>query len=306
MDRTDLRIFSRLVGDPFVSDEHLGREVGLTGKAVRLRRQRMETEGVLAEYGVHPRAEILGRHAVTCGYVGGGESEPPVARLTEIEDLVYVRRFRPNFHQVVRFTRQRDPTPDPRLARWFGRPLPRPFDEPSPESSIGPDHLSRADWAVLEAVVRAPRGPNSVRSREAHLSTRSFRLHQSKLEAAGAWGCAMILNLEREAGLATYGIWLKVDESFDERSLGPLRLWDRPHWTRNPRGVYLLGSGENYFEARALELRLGSLPGVVAADPLIPAGGFFARERLLTWIRAEREHRTRSSRSRGADAGPAD
>jgi len=144
---------------------------------------------------------------------------------------------------------------------------------------------------VLEAVVGAPRAPYSIQARHAKVSARTFRIHQTKLEAAHALECAMILNLEREAGLATYGIWLKVDESFDEKSVELARLWDRPHWTRNPRGVYLLGSGDNYFEARELELRLRSLRGVVSADPLIPAGGFFARERLLTWIRSERERR---------------
>ena len=291
MDRTDLRIFTRLVGDPFTSDERLGRDVGLTGKAVRLRRQRMEKERVLTEYGLHPSAEILGRHAVTWRYEGSEGTAPAVARWKEIEDLAYVRSFRPTFHMVVRFTKDPHPSPDPRLTRWLGRPLEGPLEERPSRSSMGADELSRIDWRVLEAVVEAPRAPYSVQARRARVSPRTFRIHRSKLEAAHALQCAMILDLEREGGLATYGIWLKVDESFDERSAELPQLWDRPHWTRNPRGVYLLGSGRNYLEARELELRLRSLPGVLSADPLIPAGGFFARERLLGWIRAERERR---------------
>jgi hypothetical protein len=148
----------------------------------------------------------------------------------------------------------------------------------------------------LEAVVRTPRSPYSVKAKQADVSARTFRIRQAKLEAAGALEWVMILNLEREAGLAAYGIWLRVDDSFDEKGVELPRLWDRPHWTQNPRGVYLLGAAENYFEARELELRLRSLPGVVGADPLIPAGGFFARERFLKWIRAERERRFPSSR----------
>ncbi|MGA7860347.1 MAG: AsnC family transcriptional regulator [Thermoplasmata archaeon] len=294
MDRTDLGIFTRLVADPFLSDERLGREVGLTGKAVRLRRKRMETDGVLTEYGIHPRAEILGRHAVAWGYVGKDRPELPVSQLCEVEDLVYVRSFRPNLRMVVRFTKDPEPPNDPRLARILGRPLEGPLDERPATPSIRADALSQVDWKVLEAVVRAPRAPYSVQSRSVDVSPKAFRIRLAKLEAAHALECAMILNLEREAGLATYGIWLKVDESFDEKALELPRLWDRPHWTRNPRGVYLLGSGDSYFEARELELRLQSLPGVVSADPLIPAGGFFARERLLTWIRAERESRFQS------------
>jgi DNA-binding Lrp family transcriptional regulator len=299
MDRTDLRIFSRLVADPFLSDETLAREVGLTRKAVRLRRKRMETERVLTEYGVHPRAEILGRHAVTWRYVGKDWAQVPVSQLGEVEDLVYVMNFRPNFHMAVRFTKDPDPTPDPRLARMLGRPLEGPADDRPARSSIRADALSRVDWKVLEAVVRDPRAPYSVQARYAAVSPRTVRTHTEKLEAADALACIMILNLEREAGLATYGIWLKVDESFDEKAVELPRLWDRPHWTRNPRGVYLLGSADNYFEARELELRLRSLPGVVGADPLIPAGGWFARDRLLTWIRGELERRYPSSRRRG-------
>ena len=291
MDATDLRIFSELVSNAFLSDESLGRRVGLTGKAVRLRRKRMETEGVLTEYGVHPAAEILGRYAVAWRYVGKDWAEASRSQLAEIEDLAYVMSFRPALHRVVRFTREPNPPADPRLTRILGQPVGELLGEREPTASIGADRLSSVDWKVLEAVVGAPRAPYSIKARRAKTAARTVRTHQARMEAAHVLQCAMILNLEREAGLATYGIWLKVDDSFDEKALEIPRLWDRPHWTRDPRGVYLLGSAENYFAARELELRLRSLPGVVGADPLIPAGGFFARERLLAWIRAERERR---------------
>ena len=291
MDRTDLGIFSRLVGNPFLSDETLAREVGLSGKAVRLRRKRMEVQGVLTEYGVHPSAEILGRRAVTWRYQGKDWADVPSSRLSEIQDLAYVMSFRPNLHVAVRFVKEASPQEDPHLSKILGQPLNETPDERAPQSSIRADALSWVDWKVLEAVVRAPRAPFSIQAQSAHLSPRTLRIHKSKLESANAIECVMILNLEREAGLATYGIWLKVDGSFDEKAVELPRLWDRPHWTQNPRGVYLLGSAENYFEAREVELRLRSLPGVVGADPLIPAGGFFARERLLAWIRGERERR---------------
>ncbi len=298
MDRTDLGIFSRLVAEPFLSDETLGREVGLTGKAVRLRRKRMEADGVLTEYGVHPAAEILGRYAVSWRYAGMDRTELPVSQLSEVEDLAFVMSFRPAFHRVVRFTKEPDPPADPRLTRIFGQPIGGPLGERRPMPSIRADALSYVDWKVLEAVVGAPRAPHTFNARQANVSARTFRIHRAKLDMAHALECAMILNLEREAGLATYGIWLRVDESFDEKSVELPRLWDRPHWTQNPRGVYLLGSADNYFEARELELHLRALPGVVSADPLIPAGGFFARERLLTWVRAERERRFRPPRPR--------
>ena len=297
MDRIDLLIFSRLVGDPLRSDARLAREVGLTGKAVRLRRKRLEADGILREYGLHPPAELLGRTSVSWGYVGRDVPDLPVDRLLEVEDLVYVMSFRPKFHIAVRFSSEPDAPPDPRLARLLGRPLDGPLHDRARGSGPRPDRLSRVDWKVLQALVAAPRASYSVQARLADVSPRTVRIHRSRLDAAGALGCIMILDLAREAGLATYGIWLKVDGSFDERSVELPRLWDRPHWTDHPRGVYLLGSADNYFEARDLELRLAALPGVVAADPLVPAGGFFARERLRTWIRAERERRYPSPRA---------
>ena len=291
MDRTGLEIFSRLVADPFLSDERIGREVNLTGKAVRLRRQRMEVDGLLTEYAVHPRAEILGRHALAWGYAARDRFELPLSRLKEIEDLVYVRSFRPDFVMAVRFTRDPDAGDDPRLARLLGRPFEGPLDEGRPEPAIDPDRLSRIDWKVMEAVVRTPRAALTAQADHAGVSTKTFRKHRARLEAAHAFESSVILNLEREGGLPTYGIWLKVDGSFDVASLKLPRLWDPPHWTRTPRGVYLLGSADNYFEAREVELRLRSLPGVIQADPLIPAGGYFARERVLAWIRTERARR---------------
>ncbi len=297
MDPTDLAIFTQLVAtDPFRSDEALGRAAGITGKAARRRRRRMEARGVLSDYGLHPAAEVLGRHAVAWRYVGKDWSELPVAELAQVEDLAYVMSFRPAFHRVVRFTTDPEPPPEARLARLLGRPLGGPLGERQPTCSMRSEDLSAVDWKVLEAVVGTPRATYATKARQANVSARTFRQHQVKLEAAHALQCAMILNLEREAGLATYGIWLRVDDAFDERSVELPRLWDRPHWTQHPRGVFLLGSAENYFEARQLELRLRALPGVVEADPLIPAGGFFARGRMLAWIRDQREGRGRPPR----------
>jgi DNA-binding Lrp family transcriptional regulator len=299
MDRTDLRIFSRLVGDALLTDERLARDVGLTGKAVRLRRKRMEAAGVLTEYGVHPSAEVLGRHSMTWRYAGKEWDPLPVARLLEVEDLAYVMSFRPGLQVVVRFTGEADPTPDPRLTRILGPPLEPVPDERPPESTVPAERLSRVDWRALEAAVGVPRTPLVAQARRANLSPRTFRIHRSQLEAEHVLQCVMLLNLEREAGLATYGVWLKTDDTFEAASLETTQLWDRPHWTSQPRGVYLLGSADNYFAAREEELRLRSLPGVVGADPLIPAGGFFARERMLGWIRAERERRFPISRRKG-------
>jgi DNA-binding Lrp family transcriptional regulator len=291
MDRTDLAIFTRIVSGPLLTDERLGREVGLTGKAVRLRRRRLEAAGVVTEYGVYPAPELLARHAMTWRYSGKEWPKSPVSGLAEIDDLVYVMHFRPALSLVVRFTTESNPTPDPRLARMLGPPVDeRPDAQPS-GSSIPADRFSRTDWRVLEAAVRTPRASYAARARPANLSPRTFRIHQARLEAGHALRCAMILDLEREAGLATYGIWLKVDRSFDGKAIEQLHLWDRPHWTQHPPGVYLLGSAETYFAAREVELQLRSMRGVIGADPLIPAGGYFARERLVGWIRKERERR---------------
>ncbi|HTZ61586.1 MAG TPA: AsnC family transcriptional regulator [Thermoplasmata archaeon] len=289
MDRTDLAIFSHLVSDALGSDEAIGREVGLTGKAVRARRQRMEAAGVLTAYGIHPAAAILGRHALTWRFAGAGPTDLPVSRLNEIDDLAYVMRFRPNLYLAVRFTKEADAPNDPRLSKILGPPISEEADRIPSVPAVEAGELSRADWNVLEALVENPRQPYSIKAKRARLSARTFRIRQSKLEAARAILCVMILNLEREAGMATYGIWLKVDDSFDPHAVELPRLWDRPHWTEHPRGVYLLGSAENYFEAREVELRLRSLPGVLGADPLIPAGGYFARERFLEWIQAARD-----------------
>lgn len=299
MDRTDLGIFSHLVTDALSSDEAIGRIVGLTGKAVRARRQRLEAAGVLAEYGIHPAPELLGRRAVTSRFAANRDGGLDRTRLAGVEDLAYVLSFRPALHVAVRFVESRGRREDPRLARLLGTPIGDAPEEHPATASVDPDALSRADWRVLEAVVGDPRGTYRAKAQVAQVSARTARLHQAELERTGALRCVMLLNLEREAGLATYGVWLKVDDRFDERNLELPRLWDRPHWTQSPRGVYLLGSADNYYAAREMELRLRSLPGVTGADPMIPAGGYFPRERFLRWIREERGRRF-PQRTRGA------
>ena len=289
MDATDLRIFTGLVSDAFASDADLARQVGLTGKAVRLRRRRLEARGVITAYGVYPSPALLGRHALSWLHVGREGSDVPVSKLLEVDDLAYVMAFRPALHRVVRFATDPDAGADPRLVRMLGPPLGGREGEPvaSPRTRRRP--LSKTDWRVLESIVRSPRASFSAKARSAGLSPRTVRIHQTRLGAEHAFGSAMILDLERETGVSTFGIWLKTDASFDARSVEHLRLWDRPHWTRRPRGVYLLGSAGTYFAARQAELELRSLPGVLEANPLIPAGGYFARDRLLSWMRHARD-----------------
>lgn len=284
MDATDLRIFARLVESPFLTDESLGREVGLTGKAARLRRHRLERAGVLSEYALHPSAPTLGRYARTWRYRARGSLELPVHRLHEIEDLVLVRSFRPDLHVVLSYARTADPEPDPRLARILGQPLSGWGEATAADSLAGRTPLSRTDWRVLEAVVRSPRGTQAAWCRRAQVSPRTFRRRLARLEADHRLDHSVILDLRHERGLATYGVWLKLTSDFDESALRSYPLWDRPHWTGDPRGVYLLGCADNYAQAREIELRLGALPGVESAEPLIPAGGFFARERVLGWL----------------------
>ncbi len=283
MDATDLRIFTRLVESPFLTDERLGREVGLTGKAARLRRQRLEGAGVLAEYALHPTAPTLGRYAQTWRYRARGSLELPVPRLQEIEDLVLVRSFRPDLHVALRYARTPEPEPDPRLDGILGQPL-SGWGEAAADALPDRRPLSRTDWRVIEAVVQSPRSTQASWCRAARVSPRTFRRRLGRLEAEGLLDHSVILDLRHEGGLAAYGVWLRVTPEFDERELQSIHLWDRPHWTGDPRGVYLLGCADNYSQAREIELRLGALPGVESAEPLIPAGGFFARERILGWV----------------------
>ncbi len=83
IDGIDFRLIARLVRTPHASYESVGRDLALSGPAVRYRLNRLNKLGVLRGVAVLPTAAILGRYHVICEY----PAEDPTNAIREILDL---------------------------------------------------------------------------------------------------------------------------------------------------------------------------------------------------------------------------
>jgi DNA-binding Lrp family transcriptional regulator len=106
MDLRDFQIFLELSRSPFASHEAIGRQIGVTGAAVKARLDRMSKQGVLQGFQVVPIPQVFRRHWHISAYFGV-DPRLELKDLLDVEHVVTVWRGGHGEVMVNTF----DPTP---------------------------------------------------------------------------------------------------------------------------------------------------------------------------------------------------
>jgi len=286
MDQRDVQIIVELYRQPFASHSTLGRAVGLTGKAVQARLERMTRAHVLNGFYVMPSAAVFRRHWQVIPF-GPLPIEPPLEQLLAVTDVVNVWRGSPRTAMVNVYSTAPDSPPPPRLAEILSvRSMEVVAPDPPDRFSFAQSTLSSLDWRVLDAMLENPREPLARLAERSGLTARTVRRHRDSLWAKGLVSVVPNLDTTGESGLLVYsGFVVATQKACLERVQAPgLQVLQRLH---RPPAVWLLGQAGSYAELQELEVHLRELPGIVRVDLVPSRGGAMAVARIRSWIRKE-------------------
>lgn len=297
MDVRDFRIYLELERNPFASWEAIGRTIGMSGTAVKVRIDRMRSRGVISGVYVMPVAQVLGRHWQTFGIAAGSDG-PDDAAILRADDVVWTWRDHRGLLVVNAFTEEEDAVPEGLIA-MFGKAALVPT-QPEPPITLDPASfvLSPLDWRILEVLIDRPRTPLSSMARQVGLSARTVRKRRDALYRRGLVRAFISLDASREPGEIVYGAYVSVDRRENLRKVrarGAARVWT--HY--NPPAALLMGHVPTYSAAAEAERQLQATPGAKGVMFSIPTGGSFAAERVREWIQAERRRWGLSGRTSG-------
>ncbi len=204
MDQRDVQIIVELYRQPFASHSTLGRAVGLTGKAVQARLERMTRAHVLNGFYVMPSAAVFRRHWQVIPF-GPLPIEPPLEQLLAVEDVVNVWRGSPRTAMVNVYSTAPDSPPPPRLAEILNvRSMEVVAPDPPDRFSFAQSTLSSLDWRVLDAMLENPREPLARIAERSGLTARTVRRHRDSLWAKGLVSVVPNLDTTGESGLLVY------------------------------------------------------------------------------------------------------
>lgn len=285
----DLRDFQLLVEvhrHPFASNEGIGREIGISGPAVRDRLVRLKERGILTGLTIMPLPQSLHRYSHIFVYTGVNEKLDP-NELLRLPNVMSIRTGAAGELWVVTLDPIEKAEPPDGLDKLMGRPPARVGSFDPPEGPGRADtELSALDWRVIEGLMVSPRATLKEQSAFTHLSPRTVRRVRDRLIARDLVAVIPIIDTRNEPGLLVYGGHLAVDRisRLDGLHVPGLTVYRRLY---HPPGGWFLGHASTYSELKAVETELRSSPGVTALDMGPIQFPRFNDNRLRAWVREE-------------------
>jgi DNA-binding Lrp family transcriptional regulator len=294
MDLRDFQILVELGRGPFASFDAIGRKVGLSGPAVKLRLKRLERHRVLLGLQVLPAPQVFGRRWHVFAYLGVN-AKLDLVDLLKVENVVSVWRGGHGELMVNTFDPSPTVTAPPGISRFIKQAPAQvvSLDPPATHPSQN-DLLSPLDWRVMEAIIRSPRSSCAELSKASGLSPRTVRKRRDALLAKQWITVLPNMDTSREPGLIVYGGYVGVaNRGVLERIEVPGLLVFRRLY--EPPAAWFLGHAETLADLQTAEEALRSIPGVLRVDLGPARPGVYATKRLLGWVRAE-VHRWETAR----------
>ena len=288
MDELDFRIIAELFRAPFAAHAQIGKTLGRTGTAVKLRLDEMIRRGLISSFLVVPSAPALRRVQKIFPF-RNVNPEPPLEEILAVDNVVAVARGSPGMLLVNTFDLDASVAPPSRLVGVVGGTSERATLTDTP---VGAENLSSAlsplDWRVILALLEDPRASLSDLARKARLTPTTVRRRRDALIRDGLLHVSPIVDTRREPGLIAYSgyLWLL------DRSVADSLEWPglASTWIHHdPPGVSIFGACPNFAAVEELEQELRSTQGVRAAELTASRGGVLAVARIRMWIRTELE-----------------
>ncbi len=278
MDNLDIGILSALLDNCRESDRAIGMRLGVSGGAVRARRQKMEDAGAITGYAVKVEPPLLGYGVLyvvvtgqdtkeileQCGLIGSPYLVVPCVGGITVCGVVVRMEDGEQMQQKIELAREL--MRDVRILSIF--------EAGGAGGARGTGRLTRTDMEVLGRLAESPRRRTDDIARDAGLSAKTVARCRDKLHAIPDVQFTLTYDPERLEGYIPYAVlaWTGDDEPsgalrhLDERFSG--HYLQAPFVARNQ--VVLFMYCRTIYEMDAVTEEVRQSPPVSAADLFIP------------------------------------
>ena len=307
VDEKDFQILSHLARDPFVSNERLGRDLGLSGNSVKRRIENLVKEGVLPSTWLLPIPQVFQRHSRIFVYKDVTRPEEAIQAALQTDPVVWAGVDLDRSFHVHAYAESPDAAAPEALVKVLGEPafaVSPPFSHATPSEAT----LSSLDLRVLLVLIRQPRASLQEIATFTGLSPKTVRRHRDAMFANGLFLLFPVIHVAQSRGLVLYNAFVHGPK-IPSNAQGILSALPRCRLvtTRtNPPGVWLICWAESMAEVSEVEGRLRSLPGVERAGVVMRLRVDFAVDRVEGWIRDDlaKWEKARGTKGRFGDLSP--
>ena len=165
VDEKDFQILSHLARDPFVSNERLGRDLGLSGNSVKRRIENLVKEGVLPSTWLLPIPQVFQRHSRIFVYKDVTRPEESIEAALQTDPVVWAGVDLDRSFHVHAYAESPDAAAPEALVKVLGEPafaVSPPFSHATPMEAT----LSSLDLRVLLVLIRQPRASLVLRNQK--------------------------------------------------------------------------------------------------------------------------------------------
>jgi DNA-binding MarR family transcriptional regulator len=288
VDEKDFQILSHLARNPFVSNEKVGRELGLSGNSIKRRIDGLVAEGVVPSTWLLPIPQVFRRHSRIFVYQDVARPAEAIQAAVETDPVVWAGVDLDRSFHVHAYAELPEAAAPERLVKLLGEPafaVSPPFFRPTPEEAA----LSSLDLRILLVLVRRPRAPLKEIATATGLAPKTVRRRRDAMFANGLFLLFPVIHVAQSRGLVLYNAYVHGPK-IPSNAQGILSSTPRCRLvtTRtDPPGVWLICWAESIAEVSAVEGHLRNLPGVERAGIVMRLRVDFAVERVEGWIRDE-------------------
>jgi len=307
VDEKDFQILSHLARDPFVSNERLGRDLGLSGNSVKRRIENLVKEGVLPSTWLLPISQVFQRHSRIFVYKDVTRPEEAIQAALQTDPVVWAGVDLDRSFHVHAYAESPDAAAPEALVKVLGEPafaVSPPFSHASPTEAT----LSSLDLRVLLGLIRQPRASLQEIATLTGLSPKTVRRHRDAMFANGLFLLFPVIHVAQSRGLVLYNAFVHGPKvpSNAQGILSALRRCRLVTTRTNPPGVWLICWAESMAEVSEVEGRLRSVPGVERAGVVMRLRVDFAVDRVEGWIRDDlaKWEKARGTKGRFGDLSP--
>jgi len=286
VDEKDFQILSHLARDPFISNERLGRDLGLSGHSVKRRIENLVKEGVLPSTWLLPIPQVFQRHSRIFVYKDVARPVEAIQAALQTDPVVWAGVDLDRSFHVHAYAESPDAAAPEALVKLLGEPafaVSPPFSHATPVEAT----LSSLDLRVLLGLIREPRASLQEIATFTGLSPKTVRRHRDAMFANGMFLLFPVIHVAQSRELVLYNAFVHGPSipSNAQSILSALPRCRLVTTRTNPPGVWLICWAESMAEVSEVEGRLRSVPGVERAGVVMRLRVDFAVDRVEGWIR---------------------